>query len=160
MSEAVSLEEHGEIVLDFVDGLVEAFGMEADAEIVDVDDDTAEVQVHGDELGLLIGPKGQTLQAIQSLSHTVVQRRSEGRPEGRVFLDIGGYKQKRREALGSFVTGLAEEVRDSGVEKALEPMSAADRKVVHDTVNDIDGIRTVSEGEDPRRRVVLIPEND
>ena len=160
MSDAVSLEEHGEIVLDFVEGLVESFGLEGEAEIVDVDDDTSEVRLHGDDLGLLIGPKGQTLQAVQSLSRTVVQRRSEGRPEGRVFVDIGGYRQHRREALGKFVTGLAEEVRDSGAEKALEPMGAADRKVVHDTVNDVDGVRTVSEGEDPRRRVVLIPETD
>ena len=64
----------------------------------------------------------------------------------------------RREALERFTRQIAEEVRDSGVQKALEPMSPPDRKVVHDTVNEIAGVRTLSEGEDSRRRVVILPE--
>lgn len=156
----VSLEEQTEIVRDFADGLVEAFGFDADVEAVTLDEEQAEVQITGDDLGLLIGPHGQTLQAIQSLSRTVVQRVTEGRPSGRVTIDVDGYRQRRKEALERFVEQLAAEVRDSGVEKGLEPMGAADRKVVHDAVNAIDGVTTISEGEDPRRRVVIVPESD
>ncbi len=73
-------------------------------------------------------------------------------------MDVAGYRERRREALARFATGIAESVLESGKPTALEPMSAADRKVVHDTVNAIDGVRTTSEGEDPRRRVVVHPE--
>jgi spoIIIJ-associated protein len=80
-----------------------------------------------------------------------------GQAAGRIRLDVGGYRQRRREALERFTQSIAEEVRASGVQKALEPMSPADRKVVHDTVNEMDGVSTISEGEDARRRVVIIP---
>ena len=116
------------------------------------------MQVEGDDLGLLIGPKGQTLAAIQELSRTVVQRQASGTHHGRVRLDVSGYRQRRREALERFARPVADEVQASRAsQKALEPMNAADRKVVHDTVNEIDGVSTVSEGEDQRRRVVILP---
>lgn len=157
-SEDVTVEEQAEIIAEFVGGLVEAFGLDGEVTQDRIDDETIEMQVNGDDLGLLIGPKGQTLSAIQELSRTVVQRRASGSHHGRVRLDVSGYRQRRREALGRFATQVAEEVRESGVQKALEPMNAADRKVVHDTVNEIDGVSTMSEGEDQRRRVVLIPQ--
>jgi spoIIIJ-associated protein len=157
-SEDVTVEEQAEIIAEFVGGLVGAVGRAGAGPQARSDDETIELQVNGDDLGLLIGPKGQTLSAIQELSRTVVQRRASGSHHGRVRLDVSGYRQRRREALARFATQVAEEVRDSGVQKALEPMNAADRKVVHDTVNEIDGVSTVSEGEDQRRRVVLIPQ--
>ena len=107
---------------------------------------------------MLIGPKGQTLTAVHELSRTVLQRRATGRHQGRVRIDIGGYRQRRQEALARFVQAQAEDVRTEGVAKALEPMNAVDRKIVHDTVNEIDGVSTISEGTDPGRRVVLVPE--
>ena len=107
--------------------------------------------------GLLIGPKGQTLQAIQELSRSALQRQKPGETHARIRVDVSGYRQRRREALERFVQGIAAEVKESGVRKALEPMSPPDRKVVHDTVNEIDGVITVSEGEDARRRVVILP---
>ncbi len=70
---------------------------------------------------------------------------------------MGGYRQRRREALERFVQQIAADVISSGERKALEPMSPPDRKVVHDAVNEIDGVHTVSEGEDARRRVVILP---
>ena len=76
----------------------------------------------------------------------------------RLRVDVGGYRERRREALAKFATKVAAQVVDSGEPASLEPMSAADRKVVHDAVNDIDGVQTSSEGEDPRRRVVISPE--
>jgi spoIIIJ-associated protein len=89
----------------------------------------------------------------------VVQRQASGTHHGRVRLDVSGYRQRRREALERFATQVAEDVRSSGVQRALEPMNAADRKVVHDTVNEIDGVATASEGEDQRRRVVILPDD-
>ena len=153
----VTVEEQAAIISDFLEGLLDAYGLEGELSSTPVDEDTIEVEVSGSDLGLLIGPKGQTLAAIQDLSRTVVQRQATGTHHGRVRLDVGGYRQRRREALERFATTIAEEVRESGVQRALEPMSAADRKIVHDTVNAIDGVSTVSEGEDARRRVVVIP---
>jgi spoIIIJ-associated protein len=72
-------------------------------------------------------------------------------------VDVSSYRQKRRAALERFVRQLADEVVSTGDRKVLEPMTAADRKVVHDTVNDIDGVETTSEGEEPERRVIILP---
>ena len=153
----VDLETHTVIVSDFLTGLVEAFGLQGSIEVESVDEDTNEIRVQGSDLGLLVGPKGNTLAAVQELSRTVVHRRVPGHAAGRIRLDVGGYRQRRREALERFTQSIAEEVRTSGVQKALEPMSPADRKVVHDTVNEMEGVSTISEGEDSRRRVVIIP---
>jgi spoIIIJ-associated protein len=137
-------------------GLVEAFGLRATTEVVDDGDGDVEVRVAGDDLGLLIGPRGQTLQAVQDLTRVSVQRHDEDR-HGRLRIDIAGYRERRREALGRFTEQVAAQVKTSGEAKALEPMSAADRKVVHDVANSIEGVSTRSEGEDPFRRVVILP---
>ena len=110
----------------------------------------------GDNLGLLVGPRGATLSAIEELVRTVVQRHTGGHG-ARIHVDVGGYRAKRREALAEFTRDLAQQVLDSGREQALEPMSASDRKVVHDVVAEMDGVTTGSEGEEPRRRVVIRP---
>ena len=153
----VDLAEHTRIVTEFLDGLVDAFDLEGRVEAVSIDDDTSEVRVEGRDLGILVGPKGNTLAAIQELSRTVIHRKVSGTAAGRVRLDVAGYRQRRREALERFTQGVAEEVRSSGLQKALEPMGSADRKVVHDTVNALEGVSTISEGDEPRRRVVIIP---
>ena len=147
-----------DIVTEFLEGLLVAMGAVGTVKRTQVDDETIELSVEGDDLGLLIGPKGQTLTAVHELSRTVLQRRATGRHEGRVRIDIGGYRQRRQEALARFVTAQAELVVAEGTARSLEPMNAADRKVVHDTVNDIAGVGTISEGADPDRRVVLVPE--
>ena len=156
MDSEASLAEQGQAAADFVSGLIEAFGAEADVSVEEVDDDTLEVRVEGDDLGLLIGPKGATLAAVQELTRTVVQRASgEGRG-ARIPVDVAGYRQRRREALERFAVSVAEQVRATGTPVAMEPMAAPDRKVVHDTINAIDGVATTSEGEEPRRRVVVV----
>lgn len=153
----VDLAEHTRIVTEFLDGLVDAFELEGRVQVTEIDEETNEVHVEGVDLGVLVGPKGNTLAAIQELSRTVVHRKVSGTAAGRVRLDVAGYRARRRDALEKFTRDLAEEVRSSGVAKALEPMGSADRKVVHDTVNEIDGVATTSEGEEPRRRVVIVP---
>src|SRR5438132_5300521 len=146
----VSLAEQGEAAKDFVDGLCATFGVDATVVVRPVDDETVEIVVSGDDLGALIGPKGQTLQAVQELTRTVVQRQLSARG-GRILVDVAGYRAKRRAALEAFTQTVATQVRDSGVAKVLEAMPPPDRKVVHDTVNDIDGVETTSEGEEPNR---------
>jgi spoIIIJ-associated protein len=154
----VTVEQQADLMEEFLSGLLGAFGVKGTIERTAVDEDTIEMQVAGDDLGLLIGPKGQTLLAVQDLARTFVQRKATGVHQGRVRIDVGGYRQRRREALQRFTRQVATEVSASGMQKALEPMAAGDRKVVHDEVNLIDGVRTISEGEEPRRRVVIIPE--
>jgi spoIIIJ-associated protein len=154
----LTLDEHVEAVETFVRGLVDAFGVEATIEVAEVDEETREVQVIGNDLGLLIGPRGLTLQAVHELARTVVYRAAPGGQDGRVRIDIGGYRERRRQALEQFAAKIAEEVKSSGAARALEPMSPPDRKVVHDTINGVEGVRTTSEGEEPRRRVVVLPD--
>jgi spoIIIJ-associated protein len=153
----LSPSEQAAIVHEFLDDLVRAFGLEGRVSDATVDEETLEVRVDGDDLGLLIGPRGQTLQAVQELSRAAVQRRLAGGREARVRVDVAGYRQRRREALERFARQVADDVLATGTVRALEPMSAVDRKIVHDTVNEIDGVRTISEGEEPRRRVVVAP---
>ncbi len=148
----------GEVVRGFLLDLLDAFGLDGDVVATPAEEGAVEVDVTGDDLGLLIGPKGQTLQAVQELARSVLQRQHPGETHARIRIDVGGYRQRRREALERFVRGVAEDVRTSGVQKALEPMSPPDRKVVHDTVNEIEGVHTQSEGEDSRRRVVILPD--
>lgn len=156
--DAVTVDQQADIISEFLEGLLVALDVEGDIQRNKIDDDTIELSVEGNDLGLLIGPKGQTLTAVHELSRTVLQRRATGRHDGRVRIDIGGYRKRRAEALARFVQAQAAEVLEQGVSRALEPMNAVDRKIVHDTINEIDGISTLSEGVDPDRRVVIIAE--
>lgn len=154
MATEPTLDEEAKAAVEFMEGLLAALGISASVASETLEEDTVEVAVTGEDLGLLVGPKGQTLSAIQDLARTAVQHRLGGR-SGRLLVDVAGYRKKRRAALERFARGVAEEVLASGVERELEPMSAADRKVIHDTVNDLAGVRTISEGEDSDRHVVI-----
>jgi spoIIIJ-associated protein len=147
----------GEVAEKFLEGLVDVFGRRSQIQRNNLDDDTTELALEGEDLGLLIGQRGQTLSAVQELTRTVVLRRAPGF-SGRVVVDVAGYRRARRDALERFTRDVAEQVRTSGVARVLEPMPPADRKVVHDTVNTIAGVSTTSEGEEPRRHVVIVPE--
>ena len=149
----ISVEEQSEAAEEFTRGLVEAFGFDA-AVSSSVDDEILLVEVNGENLGLLVGPRGATLHAIEELVRTVVQRRTGGHGM-RIHVDVAGYRAKRREALAAFTRQLVEKVLESGREQVLDPMPPPDRKVVHDTVGEFDGVETASEGEEPRRRVVI-----
>jgi spoIIIJ-associated protein len=139
----------------FFEGLLDAFDLDGDVDVEVIDEDNLEAKLSGDDLGLLIGPKGATLSALQDLARSAVQRPGDAR----FRVDVGGYRERRREALERFTRSVAEQVLASGEAVSMEPMNASDRKVVHDTANTIDGVRTSSEGEDPRRRVVLSPDD-
>ena len=150
------MDRQAEVAAEFLTQLTAEFGLEARVAVARPDEDTVEVQLSGSDLGLLIGPKGATLMAVQNLTRTVVFNQTGGN-NGHINVDVGGYRQKRTEALVRFATQVADQVRNSGNRTPLEPMSAIDRKVVHDTISSIDGVSTVSEGEEPRRRVVVLP---
>ena len=147
----------GEVGEEFLAGLISAFGVQGSVARSTLDDgETIELAVDGADVGMLIGPRGQTLSAIQELTRTVAQRRAgDGQP--RLVVDVGGYRKARREALERFTRDVADQVLSTGVVRVLEPMPPADRKVVHDTINTIEGVSTTSEGEEPRRRVVIQP---
>ena len=144
-----------EAVRDFLDGLLDAFGVDAQVTVAMSADEAIEAAIDGDDVGLLLGPRGATLDAVQELARRALQQHSED--SLRLRVDVGGYRLRRREALAKFAAKVAAQVLENGEAASLEPMNAADRKVVHDTVNDIDGVSTSSEGEEPRRRVVISP---
>lgn len=154
-TEEIPIGEQADVADEFLRGLLEAFGVRAEV-AVRIEEDAVLVDVEGRDLGVLVGPKGTTLRAIEDLVRTVVQRRTDGHG-ARIHVDIGGYQAKRRAALEQFAGDLARRVLETGKEIALEPMSPADRKIVHDTVAAIEGVTTISEGEEPRRRVVIRP---
>jgi spoIIIJ-associated protein len=152
---SMTIEQQSASVQQFVAGVVERFGFDAET-TVRVEDGEIFVDVDGEELGLLVGPRGATLDSLQELARTVIQRRTEEHA-ARVTVDVAGFRARRTAALETFVQRVVQEVISSGVAEALEPMSAADRKIVHDTVNAIDGAVTTSEGVEPRRYVVIRP---
>ncbi len=152
MERSGSIEEQVSAGREFATGLVEAFAVQGSVS-VEVDDHEVEVRIDGDDLGLLVGPKGATLAALEELLRGAVGHRGPGR----LHLDVAGYRAKRRAALADFARRVADDVRSSGAAKALEPMSAPDRKVVHDTIGEISGVATISDGEEPRRRVIIQP---
>jgi len=154
MAEGMTLEEQGEIGRAFVAGLLSEFGMEGSVETRLLDEDTVEIAATGEDLGILVGPRGSTLAALQDLTRAVVQRQCPSRTD-RILVDVAGYRERRSAALKRFSVQIAEEVLASGQEKALEAMSPADRKAVHDAVNEMPGVVTRSEGEDPNRHIVI-----
>jgi len=152
---APTTEEVSRAAEEFVRGLTQSFGVEAEVTSV-VEEQEIDVSARGDSLGLLIGPGGRTLLAIQDLARVAAQRRL-GDHQTRLRIDVAGYREKRRAALERFAASVAEQVRTSGVARALDPMPSADRKVIHDALAELDGVSSRSEGEDPDRRIVVAP---
>jgi spoIIIJ-associated protein len=156
-AEPVAVEDVRAAAEQFAEGLVGAFGLQGTTSS-QVDGSEIEVRIDavGDGLGLLIGPSGRTLLAIQDLARVAAQRRL-GDHDTRLRVDIAGYREKRRAALERFASEVAELVKQSGVARSLEPMPSSDRKVIHDALTAIDGVVSRSEGEDPYRRIIVSP---
>jgi spoIIIJ-associated protein len=147
------LEQEGEIAADYVEGLLDIADLDGDIDM-DVEGDRALVSVVGGTLDDLVGAKGEVLEALQELTRLAVQRQTGLRT--RIMLDVGGYRAHRREELTEVGNDAADEVKRTGQPKRLTPMTAFERKIVHDAVADA-GLRSESEGEDPDRRVVVYP---
>jgi len=131
--------------------------MDVSARVVgEADEEAVNIRIEGDDLGILIGRKGQTLQSMQYLISLAVNRQ-----DGewmRINLDIGDYRVRREESLRALAHRAARRVQDSGRRVALGAMTAAERRIVHQAVNEYDGVTTQSEGQEPYRRVVILPE--
>ncbi|MGB9344931.1 MAG: R3H domain-containing nucleic acid-binding protein [Ilumatobacteraceae bacterium] len=151
----VTPEEVGAAAVTFMEGLTSAFGATGTVD-VRVDGIELDVTVTGSELGLLVGPGGRTLNAVQDLARVAAQRRL-GDHETRLRIDVAGYRERREAALSAFARDVADQVRSSGTARSLEPMTSADRKVVHDVLNEEDGVSSRSVGDDPDRRIIVEP---
>ncbi|MFM7060509.1 MAG: RNA-binding cell elongation regulator Jag/EloR [Actinomycetes bacterium] len=152
---SVPVAEQARVAEEFLVGLVGAFGYEGTA-TSELEEDDITVSIEGEGLGLLIGPQGSTMQAIEELSRAVLHRHC-GTGTARLHVDVSGYRAARRQALADFAVKVAHQAIESGKEQALDPMNSADRKVIHDALIEVEGISTLSEGEDPRRYVVIRP---
>lgn len=149
--------EQAPVVENFLNGLVDAFGLEGTVR-VDISDDVIVAGIEGDQTEALVGHRGSVMEAVHEITKTVLHR--QFRDTARVRIDIAGYAERRRQALSIYAGQLIAQVKSEGGEIMLEPMSAADRKVIHDVVGEVDGIRSYSEGEPPRRYVVISDESE
>ena len=154
----MSLEEQADVAEEFVRGLAEQFGTDVGFRREEVDDEEIRITVTGDDLGRRIGRRGTTAGAIDELVRTVLQRQAGPARNGRIRVDVGGVRTRRAEALAAFSREQAAAVRDTGTPRSLEPMGAADRKIVRDALTDVRGVASIDEGEDRRRRVVIVRE--
>ena len=148
----ISIDQQAEVVRTFLIGLLEAFGLEGSVEVT-TEEEFVLAEVKGEQTEALVGPRGATLEAIHEVTRTLLQRHA--REAARFRLDVGGYAERRRQALSIYAGQLIDQVVREGGEIMLEPMSASDRKVIHDTVATREGVRSFSEGEPPRRYVVI-----
>ncbi|STD14976.1 R3H domain [Dermatophilus congolensis] len=163
MSEGISasrteeLEREGEIAADFLERLLDIADLDGDID-VDIDGDRASVAIVDSEDGRvprrLVGQDGKVLEALQELTRMAVQ--AETGERSRVMLDVAGHRAERREAVISSARKVIAEVKKYGEARSLEPMSAFERKVVHDEVLRA-GLESESEGSEPHRFVVVLP---
>lgn len=152
------LEEEGEVAADYLEELLDITDLDGDIDI-DVENGRASVAIvaegGGDrQLRRLVGPKGEVLEALQELARLAVQAATGER--SRLMLDVAGFRAARRRALEDVAARACQEVQRGGQPVRLEPMSAFERKIVHDVVA-ASGLQSESEGEDPGRRVVVFP---
>ncbi|MER7365319.1 protein jag [Nonomuraea wenchangensis] len=148
-----ALEQEGEIAADYVEGLLDIADIDGDIDM-DVEGDRALVSVVGLKGNELVGPGGEVLEALQELTRLAVHRQTGER--SRLMLDVGGYRERRRAELTKLGTEVANQVKDRGEPRSLQPMTPFERKIVHDAVAAA-GLSSESEGEEPNRYVVVLP---
>ncbi len=147
--------EPAERVRELVEGVLDELDLDGDIEIVE-DDDRITASVEGDDdYGLLIGKRGQTIDALQLLAYQAAFRGLKDRK--RVVIDAAGYRERRRETLTARADRAAEQALDDGRAVEMDPMSAQERRVVHEHLKDRAGVETYSEGDEPHRCVVVAP---
>ncbi|MFZ4063676.1 MAG: protein jag [Candidatus Nanopelagicaceae bacterium] len=151
------LEEEGDVAADYLEALLDIADLDGDIDI-DVENDRASLSIAGGtvgDLGHLVGERGEVLDAIQELTRLAVQTSTGER--SRLMLDIDNFRSEKKAELAKLAHEVAEQVKASGESMKLRPMNAFERKVVHDTIQEI-GLTSESEGEDPNRCVVVLPE--
>jgi len=150
------LEQESEIAADYIEGLLDVADLDGDIDM-DVEGDRPVVSVVGATLEELVGPHGEVLEALQELTRLAVHRQTGTR--SRIMLDVGGYRAHRRQELAELGKRTAEQVSRTGMPQRLQAMTPFERKVIHDAVAAA-GLRSESEGEEPDRRVVVLPAGD
>ncbi|HEX2089647.1 MAG TPA: RNA-binding cell elongation regulator Jag/EloR [Actinomycetota bacterium] len=154
---AADIEEQSEMARELLVGLLERMGLDADVEVNETDGSTY-VEVWGvvdsdEDMGLLIGRHGRGLEALQEIVRAHIQRQTMSRCF--VHVDVEDYRKRRADMVSQRARQAARKVKKSGRPEALEPMTPYERKIVHDAVAELGGLETQSEGEEPRRRVVI-----
>jgi spoIIIJ-associated protein len=149
------LVREGDVAGDYLERLLDILDVDGDIDL-DVEGDRASVAVVGGQLKTLIGPDGATLEALQELTRLAVAQATGVR--SRLMLDIGGFRAKRRADLTALATEAAARVGQSRQPERLAAMNPFERKVVHDVIAGSPGVRSESEGEEPNRRVVVLPD--
>jgi spoIIIJ-associated protein len=155
LTDVADLELEGEIAADYIEGLLDVADLDGDIDM-DVEGDRAMVSVVGATLDELVGTRGEVLEALQELTRLAVHRHTGMRT--RIMIDVGGYRLRRRTELAETGRDAADEVKRTGEPKKLWAMNPFERKIVHDAVAAA-GLRSESEGEEPDRRVVVLPAN-
>ena len=149
-----ALNDPAERVRELMERIASEAGVDASV-LVDEDDDGVTAEFVGDDLGLLIGHHGQTIDAIQHLAYRIAFRGMDVR--GRVVVDAAGYRERRAVALRAAADQAAEAAVHDGRPVPLEAMSALERKVVHEHLKSRHDVETYSEGQEPSRRLVVAP---
>lgn len=134
--------------------VVDALDLDAEVEVEETPDEIA-ARLEGDDLGVLIGRRGQTIDAVQLICYRAAFAGSRERK--RVLVDAAGYREHRRESVERQADRAADRALESGKEIELEPMTATERRLVHQRLKDRSGIETFSEGAEPERCVVVAP---
>lgn len=150
---ASKLEEEGDIAADYLEGLLDIADLDGDIDI-DVENGRAALSIAGGKLAHLVGKNGEVLDSLQELTRLAVQTSSGDR--SRLMLDIDNFRAKRKAELKALAEKVGAEAKSTGKEIKLDPMNAFERKIIHDTIQDM-GLTSESEGEDPRRFVVIFP---
>ena len=148
------LEEEGDIAADYLEALLDIADLDGDIDI-DVENGRAALAIAGGKLGHLVGNNGEVLDALQELTRLAVQTSLGER--SRLMLDIDNFRSDKKEELAKLAHETADEVKSTGEAIKLKPMNAFERKVIHDTIQEI-GLTSESEGEEPNRCVVVLPE--
>lgn len=148
-------DEPAERVRELVEGVLDELDLDGDVDIVE-EDDRIVASVEGDgDYGLLIGKRGQTIDALQLLAYQAAFRGMRDRK--RVIVDAAGYRGRRQDTLTARADRAAEQALSRNVSVEMDPMSAQERRVVHEHLRDRPGVETFSEGDEPRRCVVVAP---
>ena len=147
------LEREGDIAADYLEELLDIADLDGDLDM-DVEGDRAAVSIVCGDVRLLVGRDGEVLEALQELTRLAVYRETGER--SRLMLDVGGFRADKRSRLEKLAAEVIAAVRESGERASLDPMSPFERKVVHDAVAAA-GLSSASEGEEPRRYVVVLP---
>ncbi len=153
--ESGELEDPADVLQELLEEIVDSLGLDVDVR-VELSDGTLTGYVEGEGVGLLIGRRGETIDAVQHLAQRIVFR--GGSPDARVVIDADGYRARRAEALRAIALDAAEESLRSGAAIALDPMPASERRIVHEYLRDRDDVQTHSEGEEPERYLVVEPD--